>query len=737
LQSGIAGGYDRYVYEMEVAIPGTQNSSDNVLLVRSSGVADGYYGWRVGFSERAAPELSNRVFLQRMINSANAEVYIHNILKSDAVNKLKLRADVSATNIKVYIYTAASGMWELVHDIDSPDYSDHPQSGMIQFENALVNPPENVCVDNFAVYGVNNSIPTSGYIGGYLLASLPPTIYADDPEMQGVWRFDETNPTDTKVDSSTRGNDLNVIQGTPEHVAGRENNCIRFEHWGEPYPSVARTSSGITGLDPDSGDWTFGGWINPSGGAYEFYGQIGGKGGHDGYCLYVDEELDIWSQVKIDGIHYTLHGGRVSGLEQDVWQHLDWIVNRTEGWQAIYRTPDDAVYTPILLARSPIPSGTESQNTTVEPFTFGASPTNREPFDGKLDEWYFRTEALGPALIRSICQYGIPAKGALDTSGYIGAYLEVVATPSNASGYIGGYMPATFTEASGFIGGYLLQDTSETASSGYVGAFMQVNTGASGAVGGYIAVAATTSGYLGGYLLATTDTAAAWLSYLEFMTPENVDFDATAKVGDSESIAFDATCTVQRVISPPTVVCAVDGASSVSGYAITFSGVITVADVTLPDGRTNRVDSAYVKWGDFSGVQVAVDDNTGAWQATHIYTTSGVYTPRIDAIDINGAHGSCFKKVDLSVGIDSPLSLSLTANPVTGSSPLTVAFTNTYVAQGAGEIESVIDFGDRTLTHYDNPVHVYRWVGEYAPIWIVKDDRGRFWSDSTVTGVNN
>jgi hypothetical protein len=190
------------------------------------------------------------------------------------------------------------------------------------------------------------------------------------------------------------------------------------------------------------------------------------------------------------------------------------------------------------------------------------------------------------------------------------------------------------------------------------------------------------------------------------MTPENVDFDATAKVGDSESIAFDATCTVQRVISPPTVVCAVDGASSVSGYAITFSGVITVADVTLPDGRTNRVDSAYVKWGDFSGVQVAVDDNTGAWQATHIYTTSGVYTPRIDAIDINGAHGSCFK-------------------------------TNTYVAQGAGEIESVIDFGDRTLTHYDNPVHVYRWVGEYAPIWIVKDDRGRFWSDSTVTGVNN
>jgi hypothetical protein len=166
-QSGIAGGYDRYVYQMDVSIPGTQNSSDNVLLIRPSGTAAGYYGWRVGFSERSAPEISNRVFLQRMINSSNAEVYVHSILKSDAVNELTLRADVSATNIKVYVNTAVSGMWQKIWDVDSPDYNDHPQSGIIQFENALANPPENVGVNNFVVYGTSFDAP-SGYVGGYI-----------------------------------------------------------------------------------------------------------------------------------------------------------------------------------------------------------------------------------------------------------------------------------------------------------------------------------------------------------------------------------------------------------------------------------------------------------------------------------------------------------------------------------------------------------------------------------------
>ena len=738
LQSGIPGGYDRYVYEMEVAIPQNNVPTSNQLMLRPSGIPDDFDGWRFVFAERAAPETTDRVYLQRLVGSANGENHIYYVPKSDAVGLLKLRVSVSSNNFQCLVYSAASGKWEQTHDIDSEVYNDHPHSGIFQLENGSASPGSNTSVDNFAVYGVFDSITVSGYVGGYISAEDPATIYADDEEMQGVWRFDESDSVATKSDSSEKGNHLDVIQGTPEHVTGRVNNCIQFKHWGEPYPSVARTSSGVsTGLDPTASNWTFGGWINPSGGAYEMFAQIGGKGGNDGYVIYLDEEMDIWAQVKINGIHYTIHGGRVSGLVQDTWQHLDWVVNRTEGWHGIYRTVDDGIYTPILLARSPIPSGTELQNTTTEPFVFGASPTNREPFDGKLDEWYFRTEALGTDDIRSICNYGIQVKGATDTSGYIGGYIEVPTSPTAVSGYVGGYVEGQATAASGYIGGYLNQDDSETAVSGYIGGYIQVNTGASGYIGGYIQPAAVSSGYIGGYMLATTDTSSKWLSYFDFRTPQNEDFDATTKVGSAESEAFDATCVVQRLISAPTVECALDGANSVSGYAVTFSGVITVADATLPDGRTNRVNSAWIQWGDFSGVQATVDPITGAFEGTHIYTQSGVYTPRINVIDINGAHGSCFKKVDLSVGIDAPIQLNLTATPVTGVKPLAVALTNTYTSQEAGEVESVIDFGDRTMTHHDNPTHVYRWAGNYVPIWIVKDDRGRFWSDSVAVGVNN
>jgi uncharacterized Zn-binding protein involved in type VI secretion len=582
--------------------------------------------------------------------------------------------------------------------------------------------------------------PTSGYIGGYVPA-IERLFYANDEEMQGVWLFNESASLDTKQDSSGKGNHLDKIIGTPTHQVAKFANGIEFKHWNEPYPRVARASSGCSaGLNPATTSWTFGGWLKPSGGAYETYAHIGGKGGYDQYVLYIDEEMDLWAQVRIDGIRYALHSGRVSGLAQDQWNHVDWVVDRTNGFHELYRTPDDGICAPILLDRQSIPSGTENQDTSTEPFYFGASTINQEPIDAQLDEWYFRSEALNTTQIRSICLLGLPTKTATANSGYIGGYLDAIDSGSvtAASGYMGGYLYSVAQEASGYLGGFLYQTSSITSASGYAGGYLCTPSFPSGYIGGYLPVFIPSSGYIGGYVFGRDNTSGTWLAYFDFSTTQNLDFDSIARVGDAENLDFDATCTVARVINPPSTTFAINGVSiAASGYEIMFSGVATVADATLPDGRTNVIDSAYIKWGDFSGVMANVNPYTGAWAAKHLYTTSGVYMPRIDVVDINGAHGSNHGKVDLSVGAPNPITLQLTATPSTGNRPLAAAFTNTYVTQFAGSVESVTDFGDRTITHLENATHVYRYMGNYTPIWIVKDDRGRFWNDSTSVGVNN
>jgi len=774
LQSGIpgTGTYDKLIYQWDMSCPSvaSQWGAFTALQLRPSGaVYDGkrviYIGLRGKRTAAAPNNAAFQVWVREDTTTISNTEYA--LSTSDVNENYSIQIIDDTANQHIDVLVNASGMYEHILSVDNDFFLDHAPSGAFLNFTGGTSSSNNVLINNFSITAFSQSIdsvsgyiggyievpdsvwvsgyiggyipvptPTSGYIGGYSPNAIEHTIYANDTQMQGVWKFDEAGDNDTREDSSGKGNHLNVILGNPTQVAGKDDNAIQFEHWNEPYPSVARTSSGCSaGLSPTSEDWTFGGWIKPSGGAIEYYAQVGGKGGEDGYVIYLDPQLEIWSQVRIDGIRYTLHGGRVSGLSAGSWSHLDWVVNRTEGYHALYRVPDDGVYTPILLARSPIPSGTEDQDTTTEPFVFGASPMGREPFDGQLDEWYFRTEALGTEDLRSICLFGLEAKSTTDTSGYIGGYVEVAASPSSASGYIGGYMYTEVAETSGYIGGYLFQDTAINDASGYIGCYILTPTNASGYIGGYILPHDSASGYIGCYLFGRHDASGTWLAYFDVLSTQFLDFDAQARIGSAENSDFDATCIIERVISPPTVECAIDGAASVSGYAVTFSGVATVADITLLDGRSNYIESAFIKWGDFSGQMVSVN-SIGQWQTTHIYTSSGVYIPRIDVVDSNGAHGFCSKKVDLSVGLDNIIELDLTASPQSGTPPLAVAFTNTYSAQPAGVKESVIDFGDRTLTHLNNPTHLYRYAGHYRAIWIVKDDRGRFFNDSTDVGVN-
>ena len=575
-------------------------------------------------------------------------------------------------------------------------------------------------------------------IGGYLDA-FAAAVTANEEQTQAVWRLDETDDDATRVDSSTKGNHLDIITGSPEQVPGRRGNGTRFQHWENPFPCLQRTGSGVsTGLDPVASDWTMGMWVKPSGGAHERRAQLAGKGSYDQYVLYIDEQGEVWGQVSIDGIGYVV-ASQPSSLINNEWQHIDWVVDRAEQVQYLYRTAPGIA--PTIIGSGALPSASKLQDTTTEPFHIGASPTNTQVFDGDLDEVYFIQRALTSGELISIYKLGLPTVTTTGVSGSIGGYLDVPVTVTPESGQVGGYINGIQSSTSGEVGGYVEQLSVASGVSGQIGGYVDYDfANASGQIGGYtLYTQDTVSGQVGGYVISEGfDEPSAFLSYFNFVSPEALDFDLIARIGSAETNDFDARLRILRQYTPPTVTCYVTGSGTVDGfYHVTVSGTVVVGDVTIQNGAANSVENVWIQFGNMSG-QKDITPSDGVFEVNHTFDASGVYIIRVDAIDKQGSHGGCYKRVDLSVGLASGdiIQLDLSGTPQSGVVPHTVAFTQSYTAQPIGVKESIINFGDRTLSHLDDPVHIYHSVGNYIPVWIVRDDNGRFWCDTLALGIN-
>jgi PKD repeat protein len=89
----------------------------------------------------------------------------------------------------------------------------------------------------------------------------------------------------------------------------------------------------------------------------------------------------------------------------------------------------------------------------------------------------------------------------------------------------------------------------------------------------------------------------------------------------------------------------------------------------------------------------------------HTYTTSGVYTVRLDATN---NLGSCWYTGTISV---SPLAASFISNQTTGPVPLTVQFTDISTDQPTSWFWN---FGDGTSSNLQNPVHTYTNNGTFT-----------------------
>ena len=97
--------------------------------------------------------------------------------------------------------------------------------------------------------------------------------------------------------------------------------------------------------------------------------------------------------------------------------------------------------------------------------------------------------------------------------------------------------------------------------------------------------------------------------------------------------------------------------------------------------------------------------NSTLQNPTHLFTTSGVYTVRLDATN---SLGSCWKTTDITV---SPLTASFNANQTAGLEPLAVQFTDTSTDQPT---KWSWNFGDGGTSASQNPVHPYTAPGIYT-----------------------
>ncbi len=109
----------------------------------------------------------------------------------------------------------------------------------------------------------------------------------------------------------------------------------------------------------------------------------------------------------------------------------------------------------------------------------------------------------------------------------------------------------------------------------------------------------------------------------------------------------------------------------------------------------------------------------------HTYTASGTYTISLAVTNANGSDSKT--KVDYIAVGNAPPGLptaAFSANPTSGTTPLSVTFTDQSVSGGNPIQTWAWDFGDGGTATIQNPSHAYMTAGTYTVSLTVTNARG-------------
>ncbi|MBU4590578.1 MAG: PKD domain-containing protein, partial [Candidatus Omnitrophica bacterium] len=185
---------------------------------------------------------------------------------------------------------------------------------------------------------------------------------------------------------------------------------------------------------------------------------------------------------------------------------------------------------------------------------------------------------------------------------------------------------------------------------------------------------------------------------------------------------------VNNVSQPPIVV--IDSISpdpALVGEMVNFNG--SVSDY---DGEN---DISYVMW-DF-GDRVSNTGGLSYQSITHSYSNAGTYIVVFRAGDRSGAVSEVAQAIMIQAPNQSPTA-SISAEPLSGKTPLTVHFSNAGSTDPDGEIVSYAwEFGDGNASTEENPAHTYESVATYTVTLTVTDNKGGSDTASIEVTVNS
>ncbi|MCB9370070.1 PKD domain-containing protein [Candidatus Woesearchaeota archaeon] len=243
---------------------------------------------------------------------------------------------------------------------------------------------------------------------------------------------------------------------------------------------------------------------------------------------------------------------------------------------------------------------------------------------------------------------------------------------------------------------------------------------------------------------ANSDAINCWLDFGDGFKTNLIDCQTTKTITHTYTTTgtYTATLTPQdsKGVSgkPNFMVIFVNQAANSAPTVTTFTANPTTGTAPLTTTFTVKMNDADADtvncWIDFGdGTKVDIPNCQTTKTTTHTYTNTGTYTAKLTAKDSN-ANSATAKTITIVVNKanSAPTVSTFTANPTTGTAPLTTIFTVKMNDADADTVNCWIDFGDGTKVDIPNcqttktTTHTYTQKGLYKAKLIAKDSNGNY-----------
>jgi|GEM_PF-3490042 len=343
------------------------------------------------------------------------------------------------------------------------------------------------------------------------------------------------------------------------------------------------------------------------------------------------------------------------------------------------------------------------------------------------------------------------------------ANLSPASLQHSISGAIGGFVFSKAIGAvSGIVGAYALGRAGEQASIG--GIFHSITDERSTHFGGFLWSNVRTSGTIGGFAICSRgdievhsieglcrtitkvyselheDQRFATDAGFAFYGNYQDHFDAKLGIQNTSTAEFDARARIYRIRKNPHVKI-IDIQHTYSGFmpamcSLTASGhAYDYNNVQLSSG----IKYVSIIWGDSSFTLVPNAIESGSiWNATHIYSHSGIYKPIVFVRDKYGHVGGDCVELNLASGVTVPY-ISLSGSPRAGTTPPPLSVNLKVITSGIlGSHTLYWDLGNG-VSYFNNAVTQiaqYPMPGDYIPWVRIEDSRGIYVMDTLRIGYN-